>query len=63
MTEFARSYHIPILATTCAHLPDDPELTQFSTSLHDRHTAGKSSWRKRFARTPSSSSRVSRLPW
>ena len=29
LTEFARSHHIPILATTCAHLPDDPELTQF----------------------------------
>ena len=29
LTEFARRHHVPILATTCAHHPDDPELTQF----------------------------------
>jgi nicotinamidase/pyrazinamidase len=29
LTEFARRNRVPILATTCAHLPDDPELTQF----------------------------------
>ena len=28
LTEFARTHDIPILATACAHLPDDPELTQ-----------------------------------
>jgi nicotinamidase/pyrazinamidase len=29
LTEFAIKNDIPILATACAHLPDDPELTQF----------------------------------
>jgi nicotinamidase/pyrazinamidase len=29
LTEFARTHHIPILATACAHFPDDPELKQF----------------------------------
>ena len=29
LTEFARRHRVPILATTCAHLPDDPELTRF----------------------------------
>jgi nicotinamidase/pyrazinamidase len=29
LTEFARSHLVPILATACAHLPDDPELEQF----------------------------------
>jgi nicotinamidase/pyrazinamidase len=29
LTNFARRHLIPILATTCAHLPEDPELTQF----------------------------------
>jgi nicotinamidase/pyrazinamidase len=29
LTDFARRHLIPILATTCAHLPDDPELMHF----------------------------------
>jgi nicotinamidase/pyrazinamidase len=29
LTCFARRQHVRILATTCAHLPDDPELTRF----------------------------------
>jgi nicotinamidase/pyrazinamidase len=29
LTEFALNHDIPIVATACAHLPDDPELTQF----------------------------------
>jgi nicotinamidase/pyrazinamidase len=29
LTEFALKNEIPILATACSHLPDDPELTQF----------------------------------
>jgi nicotinamidase/pyrazinamidase len=29
LTRFARSHQIPILATACAHSPDDPELNQF----------------------------------
>lgn len=29
LTEFARAHDIPILATACAHFPDDPELKQF----------------------------------
>ncbi len=29
LTDFARSQGIPILATACAHAPDDPELLQF----------------------------------
>jgi nicotinamidase/pyrazinamidase len=31
LTEFARTHHIAILATACAHFPDDPELKQFPT--------------------------------
>jgi len=29
LTEFARRHRVPILATTCAHLPGDSELTRF----------------------------------
>jgi nicotinamidase/pyrazinamidase len=29
LTEFAIAHEIPILATACAHLPDDPELSRF----------------------------------
>jgi nicotinamidase/pyrazinamidase len=29
LTAFARTHHIPILATACAHSADDPELTHF----------------------------------
>jgi nicotinamidase/pyrazinamidase len=29
LTAYARTHKIAILATACAHLPDDPELTQF----------------------------------
>jgi nicotinamidase/pyrazinamidase len=29
LTEFARTHEIPILATACAHSPDDPELKRF----------------------------------
>jgi nicotinamidase/pyrazinamidase len=29
LTEFARSHRHPILSTSCAHLPEDPELSRF----------------------------------
>jgi nicotinamidase/pyrazinamidase len=29
LTAFARTHHVPTLATACAHSADDPELTQF----------------------------------
>jgi nicotinamidase/pyrazinamidase len=29
LTEFALAHQVPILATTCSHLPDDPELALF----------------------------------
>jgi nicotinamidase/pyrazinamidase len=29
LSQFARSHHVPVLATACAHQVDDPELTRF----------------------------------
>jgi nicotinamidase/pyrazinamidase len=29
LTRFALSHHIPVIATACAHFPDDPELARF----------------------------------
>ena len=29
LTEFATRHRIPVIATACAHHPDDPELTHF----------------------------------
>jgi nicotinamidase/pyrazinamidase len=29
LTEFARNHQVPVLATSCAHYPDDPELQIF----------------------------------
>jgi len=29
LTRFATNHHIPVLATACAHVADDPELTRF----------------------------------
>jgi nicotinamidase/pyrazinamidase len=29
LTRFARDHGIPVLATACAHAPDDPEMSQF----------------------------------
>ena len=47
LTEFAAGHQIPILATSCAHHPDDPELTQSSRPIAWPARADKSAWPKR----------------